>query len=52
VVEGITQRGLAKELRISAIYMNYVERKKVPVSIKTLEKIGKILGKPLEWFLD
>jgi ribosome-binding protein aMBF1 (putative translation factor) len=52
VVEGISQAGLARELGVSAVYMNYVEQKKERVSIKTLEKIGKILGKDLEWFLD
>lgn len=51
VVTGITQVGLAKELGISAVYMNYVERKKVRISIKTLEKLAGILGKELEWFL-
>lgn len=51
VVEGISQAGLAKELGISAVYMNYVEQKKQRVSIKTLERIAKILGKDLEWFL-
>jgi ribosome-binding protein aMBF1 (putative translation factor) len=51
VVEGISQAGLARELGISAVYMNYVEQGKQRVSIKTLEKIGKILGKDLEWFL-
>jgi len=52
VVKGISQVGLARELGMSAVRMNYIERKKERVSIKTLERIGKILGKDLEWFLD
>ena len=52
VVEGISQKGLADELGVSAVYMNYVERKKARISIKTLERLGRILGKELEWFLE
>jgi ribosome-binding protein aMBF1 (putative translation factor) len=52
VIKGISQAGLARELGISQVYMNYVEQKKQRVAIKTLEKIGKILGKELEWFLE
>ena len=52
VIKGISQVGLAKELGVSAVYMNYVERKKSRVSIKTLERIANILGKELEWFLE
>ncbi len=51
VIKGISQKALAKELGVSPVYMNYVERKKTKISIKTLERIGKILGKDLEWFL-
>jgi ribosome-binding protein aMBF1 (putative translation factor) len=51
VIRGITQKDLAKELGISVVYMNYVERKKNRVSIKTLARIAKILNKDLEWFL-
>jgi DNA-binding Xre family transcriptional regulator len=52
VTQGITQKGLAEELGISVIYMNYVERKKNRVAIKTLARIAKILDKDLEWFLE
>jgi len=52
VVKGISQVGLAKELGISAVYMNYVEQKRKRISIKTLERIAKILDKDLEWFLE
>lgn len=52
VIKGISQVGLARELGISAVHMNCIEQKKERVSIKTLERIAKILGKDLEWFLD
>lgn len=52
VIKGITQKGLADELGVSAVYMNYVERKKSRISIKTLEKLANILDKELEWFLS
>ncbi len=51
VVRGISQAGLARELKISKVYMNYVERKKTRISIKLLEKIGKVTGKSLDWFI-
>ncbi len=49
---GMSQKELADELRITDVHMNHVERKKVRSSIKLLERIAKITGKPLEWFLD
>jgi len=51
-VKGISQVALAKELKVTSVYMNYVENKKSRVSIKTLEKIAKIFGKNLSWFLE
>ncbi len=49
---GMSQKELAKELKITDIHMNHVERKKVRAGIKLLEKIGKITGNPLSWFLE
>ncbi len=52
VKKGITQKALADELSITDVHMNHIERKKVRVGIKLLEKIGRVTGKSLEWFLD
>ncbi len=51
-VKGISQAELARELKVTSVYMNYLENKKTRVSIKTLEKIAKIFGKQLSWFLE
>jgi hypothetical protein len=51
VKKGISQVDLAKELKCSTGHINYVERKRVRISIKMLKKIGDITGRDLEWFL-
>jgi excisionase family DNA binding protein len=51
VVEGISQTDLAKGVKVTPVYLNYVENKKQRVSIKLLDKIAKFLGKDLGWFL-
>lgn len=52
MIKGISQVALAKEIGVSQVYMNYVEANSVRVSIKTLDNIGRVLDKSLEWFLS
>jgi ribosome-binding protein aMBF1 (putative translation factor) len=52
IVKGISQADLARELKVTSVYMNYVENKKTRIGIKTLVRLAKILGKDLSWFLQ
>ena len=49
---GMTQRELAKEVKLTGEMMNKIVRKKKRVGIKSLERIAKILGKEVDWFLE
>jgi len=52
VVTGLPQADLAKSSRIQREHLNRIERKKVRVGINALRRIGKVLEKPIEYFLD
>lgn len=48
----MSQVELAKECGIDSFSICKIERKKVRVGIKTLEKIAKAFGRDFEWFLS
>lgn len=49
---GMTQRELAKELKLTNEMVNKIVRKKERVGIRLLERIAKALEKPVDWFLS
>lgn len=49
---GMTQRELAKDLKMTPRMINMIVRKKSRVGIRTLERIAKALDKPVDWFLS
>lgn len=48
---GMMQKELAKDVGLTTVGMNIIERKKERVGFKTLEKIAKALDKEFDWFL-
>lgn len=49
---GMTQRELAKDLKMTNEMINKIVRKKTRVGIKTLGKIAKALERDIDWFLE
>lgn len=49
---GMTQRELAKDLKMTPRMINMIVRKKKRVGIKTLGRIAKALEKDIDWFLS
>jgi transcriptional regulator with XRE-family HTH domain len=49
---GATLKEFGKDIGLTPETLCRVERKKLRISIKKLEKIAKVTGKELEWFLE
>ncbi len=52
VVTGLPQSDLSKLSKVKREHLNRIERKKVRCGISVLKKVGRVLGKPMEYFLD
>ena len=50
--QGITLRGLAERIGMTAGYLSRVENQRVTPSLDALQAIATALGVPMFWFLD
>ncbi|MCP3966764.1 MAG: helix-turn-helix domain-containing protein [Lentisphaerae bacterium] len=52
VATGLPQADLSRKSKVQREHINRIECKKVRCGIPALKKIGRVLGKPMEYFLD